>query len=100
VEAAHIFPSFLARDIRDGRLGVPVNRYYRTARGGDATHSIARFGPAASIHLHTQWHQQSSKDLELLNREKAKTSMMILGGGPDREVKPACHCERTTLTSV
>jgi hypothetical protein len=30
VEAAHIIPSFLARNIRDGRLGMQVSRY--TAR--------------------------------------------------------------------
>ena len=46
------FPSFLARDIRDGRLGVPVNRYTARLLVGDADISLARFGPAAPIYLH------------------------------------------------
>jgi hypothetical protein len=52
VEAAHIFPSFLARDIRDGRLGVPVNRYTARLLVGNANGILARFGPTASIYLH------------------------------------------------
>jgi hypothetical protein len=54
VEAAHIFPSFLARDIRDGRLGVQVNRYTARLLVRDANHILARFGPTASIYLHSQ----------------------------------------------
>ena len=38
------FPSFLARDIRDGRLGVPVNRYTARLLVGDADISIAGLG--------------------------------------------------------
>jgi hypothetical protein len=44
VEAAHIFPSFLARDIRDGRLGVPMNRYTARLLVGDADSSIPLYG--------------------------------------------------------
>src|ERR1700738_2041331 len=45
------FPSFLARDIRDGRLGVPVNRYTARLLVRDANTIIARFGPTASVYL-------------------------------------------------
>src|SRR5260370_25936027 len=44
VEAAHIFPSFLAGDIRVGRLGVPVNRYAARLLVGDADWSIPLYG--------------------------------------------------------
>jgi hypothetical protein len=44
VEAEHIFPSFLARDIRDGRLGVPVNRYTARLVVRDANLSIPLYG--------------------------------------------------------
>ena len=46
------FSSFLARDIRDGRLGVPVNRYTARLLVEDANNIIARFGPPAPIYLH------------------------------------------------
>src|ERR1035437_8585320 len=39
-KSPHIFPSFLARDIRDGRLGVPVNRNTGRLLVGDADASI------------------------------------------------------------
>jgi hypothetical protein len=44
VEAAHIIPSFLARSIRDGRLGVQVNRYTARLLVGDADWSIPLYG--------------------------------------------------------
>jgi hypothetical protein len=52
VEAEHILPSFLARDIRDGRLGVQVSRYTARLLVRDANMIIAHFGPTASIYLH------------------------------------------------
>jgi hypothetical protein len=52
LEAEQVFPSFLARDIRGGRLGVPVNRYTARLLVGDAKVIIARFGHTASIYLH------------------------------------------------
>ena len=45
------FPSFLARDIRDGRLGVPVNRYTARLLVRDAEGIVARLGPTASVYL-------------------------------------------------
>ena len=51
MEAAHIFPSFLARDIRDGRLGVQVSRYTARLLVRDAKGIIARFWPTVSIYL-------------------------------------------------
>jgi hypothetical protein len=47
-----MFPSFLARDIRDGRPGVPMNRYTARLLVGDANGIIAPFGPPAPIYLH------------------------------------------------
>jgi hypothetical protein len=44
VEATHIIPSFLARNIRDGRLGVPMNRYTARLLVGDADSSIPLYG--------------------------------------------------------
>jgi hypothetical protein len=52
VKAEHILPSFLARDIRDGRLGVQVNRYTARLMVRDADIILARFGPTALIYLH------------------------------------------------
>lgn len=44
MEAAHIIPSFLARSIRDGRVGVQVNRYTARLVVGDADWSIPLYG--------------------------------------------------------
>jgi hypothetical protein len=44
VETPHIIPSFLARSIRDGRLGVQVNRYTARLLVGDADWSIPLYG--------------------------------------------------------
>ena len=49
MEAEHTIPSFLARDIRDGRLGVPVNRYTARLLVGDADCTIPLKGRHSAI---------------------------------------------------
>jgi hypothetical protein len=50
VEAEHIIPSSLAGDIRDGRVGVPVNRDTERLLVKIANLIVAHFRPIASIY--------------------------------------------------